>query len=122
MASLTSSPDRPDADPQAEDAWGEDPCAIFRRLRSASVILPSGDRVRRKVSLLSNYDESPFEDDDEQAPLLDGDDFAPATVDSLFPRAVDRELPSWMKDRLNTCRNFLTSEPLKRYSQFPDGI
>lgn len=41
----------------------------FHHVRTASVILPSGDRVRRKVSLMSVFDGSPI-DEDEQSPLF----------------------------------------------------
>lgn len=100
-----------------EEATGEDeeedPLLTFRHVRSASVILPSGDRVRRKVSLLSICDESPFED--EQSPLLgNGISNTPGGYSSVHLSPSNRDLPSWHKSRLDRIKDALRSEALKR--------
>ena len=100
----------------AEDAHEteEDPLLSFRHIRTASVILPSGDRVRRKVSLMSTYDENPFEDDERQ-PLLDTRSGEHTACSSIPGTAIDREISPWEPSRFDKMKSFLRSEGLKRY-------
>ena len=92
----------------------EDPLLTFRHVRTASVILPSGDRVRRKVSLLSIQDESPFEDED--TPLLgDGSANIAEGYSSIHSGASGRDLPPWHVSRFKKVMNYLKNEPVKRY-------
>src|SRR5271169_4438023 len=57
--------------PDEEGEDEEDDPVLFsvQHVRTASVILPSGDRVRKRVSLMSIHDESPF-DESETAALI----------------------------------------------------
>ena len=109
-----SSPARVEADPDEEEEAEEDPLLTFRHIRTASVILPSGDRVRRKVSLLSTYNESPFEDD-ERRPLLDTRSGTNTAYSSMPGSAIDREIAPWERTRFDIFKSCLHSEGLKRY-------
>ena len=85
---------------------------ISYHVRTASVILPCGARVRRQVSLVSMHDESPFED--ESSPLLgNGSANTPGSCNPTPPTPPARGLPPWRKSRFET---LLQSEALKRYT------
>ena len=89
----------------------------IHHIRTASVILRSGDRVRRKVSLLSIFDENPFEEDDnDRAALLDPRATAGTSYSSIAPSLVDREFQLWEKPTcVDKFKLWLQSEGLKRY-------
>ena len=105
----SSSPSR--VEDVAEDAHEteEDPLLSFRHIRTASVILPSGDRVRRKVSLMLTYDENPFEDDERQ-PLLDTRSGENTACSFIPGTGIDREISPWEPSRFDKMKSFLRSE------------
>lgn len=99
-----------------EEEEEEEVLFSFHHIRTASVILRSGDRVRRKISLMSMFDESPFEEDNDRAPLLDPRGTAGTSYSSIAPNLVDRQVQLWEKpNRLDTVKIWLHSEGLKRY-------
>lgn len=107
------SPSREGDKINAEDE-AEENVFFFRHVRTASVILPSGDRVRRKVSLMSTYDENPFEDD-EQTALIDSGGTEGTIYSSIEPSLADRSIQPWEVYRYDKFKNWLHSEGLKRY-------
>lgn len=114
----SSSPARVRNDPdEVVEELEEDPLLTFRHIRTASVILPSGDRVRRKVSLMSTYDESPFEDD-EREPLLDTRNGTTTAYFSMPRNVVDREMSLWEPTHFDQFKSFFQSEGLKRHNLF----
>ena len=109
---MASSPER--VDDESDDEI--DPLLTFLHVRTASVILPSGDRVRRQVSLQSIYDDNPFENN-EQTPLLDSRNI-PTTgtgYSSVVPSPIDRGLLPWERTKFDKFKTWLQSEGLKRY-------
>jgi hypothetical protein len=105
-------------DGTAEEEEGEyDSLFSIHHVRTASVILRSGDRVRRKVSLLSIYDENPFEEDDnDRAALLDPSATAGTSYSSIAPCLVDRQFQLWETPScVDKFKLWLQSEGLKRY-------
>ena len=104
--------------PTVEDNVTEYRKLAYHRIRTASVILPSGDRVRRKVSLASIDDETPFEDDD-QTPLLSTNIAGVSGCSSITPSSISRDIPQdavpWEPSRLDQFKTLLHSEGLKRY-------
>jgi hypothetical protein len=109
---MASSSERVDDDSDDEI----DPLLTFLHVRTASVILPSGDRVRRQVSLQSIYDDNPFENS-ERTPLLDTRNI-PTTCtgySSVVPSPTDREVPPWERTRFDKFKTWVQSEGLKRY-------
>jgi hypothetical protein len=93
-----------------------DPLLTFHHVRTASVILPSGDRVRRKVSLMSIEDESPFEEDEGPAGLRAGS-YGSRNVfgySSIAPSFVSREMPMAEEPRWHRIQSWIRSEELKR--------
>jgi hypothetical protein len=103
------------------EAEYEDPLLTFHHVRTASVILPSGARVRRKISLMSTYDENPFEEDDD-TPLLDPGGTAGSSYSSIIPTLVDRDIQPWEVTRYDKFQIWLHSEGLKRYRLLSDCI
>jgi hypothetical protein len=93
-----------------QDDVEEEPIHGIHHVRTASVILRSGDRVRRKVSLMSIYDENPFEDD--QTPLLST---SVSGYSSVTQSQVAREVTPWEATRWDKLCDWLRSEGLKRY-------
>ena len=87
----------------------------FHHIRTASVILPSGDRVRRKVSLMSVFDESPIEED-EQSPLLDPGASVRTDRSSMAPSFAERGvLYEQRLSRVDKFKKWFFSENPKRY-------
>jgi hypothetical protein len=113
---MASSPERVDSDTEEENEI--DPLLQFLHVRTASVILPSGDRVRRQVSLQSIYDDNPFENN-ERTPLLDTRNIPPTGTgySSVAPSSIEREIPPWEKARFDKFKIWLHSEGLKRYDE-----
>ena len=109
----STSPSRVEDGPEELEEEEEDPHLTFRHIRTASVILESGDRVRRKISLLSQYEESPFEND-EHRPLLDTRSGTTTAYSSMPGSVVDREILPWERTRLDKFKSWLRSEALKR--------
>src|SRR5579859_6673309 len=106
-----SSPARVQADPDEmeDEEEEEDPLLTFRHIRTVSVILPSGDRVRRKVSLMSTHNENPFEHD-ERRPLLDTSRSGTITAYSSMPgSAIDTEIPPWEPTQFDKFKSWLQS-------------
>jgi hypothetical protein len=93
-----------------DDVEEEEPVHGIHHVRTASVILRSGDRVRRKVSLMSIYDEDPFEDN--QTPLLST---GVVGYSSVTQSPVAREVTPWENTPWDKLRDWLRSEGLKRY-------
>jgi len=114
--------------PDEEDDDEEDDPVLFsfQHVRTASVILPSGDRVRKRVSLMSIYDESPF-DEGETAALIQSHgtgETAATTYSSIAPSLVERGAQPWDHNptRLDKWKKWLHSEGLKRFCQFEGGF
>jgi hypothetical protein len=102
------------ADTETQEAEEDiDSPVTFHHVRTASVILPSGDRVRRQVSLMSVHDESPF-DGDESSPLIDSGDTPGTTYSSVAANLVDRGIQPCETSRLDKFKTWLTSERVKR--------
>ena len=112
-SSLSKKKDQRTEEEEAED----DILFPFYHVRTASVILPSGDRVRRKVSLMSIYDENPFEEDaNDRTALSDPRGTVGTTYSSIAPSLVDRQVQIWEKpSRVDKFTLWLQSEGLKRY-------
>ena len=110
----TSSPTNATDEVNTGGAEYEDSLLTFYHVRTASVIIPSGARVRRKISLMSTYDENPFEEDD-HIPLLDPGSTAGSSYSSIVPTLVDRDIQPWEITRYDKFKIWLQSEGLKRY-------
>jgi hypothetical protein len=89
------------------------------RLRTASVILPSGQRLRRKVSLLSSdEDEDPFDDSDvdgSEIGLLQGTELPRRGASSASLNPFTWCINSCPWPSLHKVRGVLKSEAFKRY-------
>jgi hypothetical protein len=114
--------------PDEEDDDEEDDPVLFsfQHVRTASVILPSGDRVRKRVSLMSIYDESPF-DEGETAALIHSHgtgETAGTSYSSIAPSLVDRGFQPWdhKPTRMDKWKKWLHSEGLKRFCRFTGGF
>lgn len=99
---------------EEEEEEEVDPLLPFHHVRTASVILRSGDRVRRKVSLMSIYDESPLEQVNNTTALLDPRGTAGTSYSSITPSLVDREIQPWEITPYDKFKIWLHSEGLKR--------
>ena len=97
----------------AEEADEVDPLLTFHHVRTASVILESGARVRRKVSLVS-IDEGDSLESGEQSPLLDPGGTVGTSYSSIAPAIIDRSLRPWRTKQINKFVIWLQSEGLKR--------
>jgi len=112
---------QPIAPDEEDDDEDDDPVLFsFQHVRTASVILPSGDRVRKRVSLMSVYDESPF-DESETAALIQSHGTggtAGTAYSSIAPSLVDRGPQPWDQHstRWEKCKKWLHSEALKRHT------
>lgn len=113
--------ERQDIAPDEEDEDEDDDPVLFsfQHVRTASVILPSGDRVRKRVSLMSIYDESPF-DEGETAALIQshGSGGTAGTIySSIAPSLLDRGAQPWDRHPApwEQWKKWLHSEGLKRY-------
>jgi hypothetical protein len=91
-----------------------DPLLTFHHVRTASVILPSGDRVRRKVSLMSITNESPFEEDD-GLPQIGPGYAANTTYSSIASTVGSRGVQTREVSRYDKFKTLLQNEGLKRY-------
>ena len=112
----SSSPSKTKDGKTGEEETEDDVPIPFYHVRTASVILPSGDRVRKKISLKSIYDENPFEDDDERATLLDHGAMPETSNCSVSRSLVDRGIQTWEKpSRIDKFEAWVHSEGLKRY-------
>jgi hypothetical protein len=98
------------------DADEEDLSLPLHVVRTASVILPSGDRVRRKVSLISIDDEIPFEhhDSEDRSLLSDARSTAGTNYGSIASIDLERGIHSWVMSCFRKFRTCLRSEQLKR--------
>ena len=114
MAASSSPAKRKDESTIEEDA------ALFSFVREASVILPSGDRVRRQVSL-TIYDEDPYQETDRTALLgsRGGAGTVGSSYSSIASIIVDRDIqPLDSKtSKVDKFKNWIQSEGLKRYYQ-----
>jgi len=92
---------------------GQEPLVHPRPFRAASVIIESGARVRRNITLAPE-DESPFEED-ESSSLVDHSATSATGYSSISSRIASREFfvskPSW-KDKFVT---WMRSENPKRF-------
>jgi hypothetical protein len=115
MATSSSPSKQNDGTTEEEEAEGDVPFQCYH-VRTASVILQSGDRVRKKVSLMSICDENPFDDDNERAPLLDSGGTTSTSYSSLARSLIDRGIQSWGKPScIDKFETWVHSEGLKRY-------
>lgn len=110
----SSSPPGPKDDGDARQTTEEDPLLPCHHVRTASVILRSGDRVRRKVSLMSIFDENPFEEDECQTSLRNPGGTASTAYSLIAPSLADRDIQPCESTRLEKFRVWLHSEGLKR--------
>ena len=111
----SSSPSKTKDGTTEEEDTEDDFLFSFHHVRTASVILPSGDRVRRKVSLMSIFDENPFEEDNDRTALLSTQGTAATSYSSIVPSLVDRDIQSCDKPgRVDKFKTILHSEGLKR--------
>jgi len=114
--------------PDEEGEDEEDDPVLFsvQHVRTASVILPSGDRVRKRVSLMSIHDESPFDEGDTAALVQSHETGGTAgtAYSSIAPSLVDRGPQPWehKPTRLDRWRKWLHSEGLKRFCQLEREI
>ena len=114
--------DRIAPDEQGDDEEDDQILFSFKHIRTASVILPSGDRVRKRVSLMSIYDESPF-DEGETAALIPSHgtgETEETAYSSIAPTFVGRgqRPPDYMRAQMEKLKKWLHSEGLKRLACF----
>ena len=95
------------------DIEEDEPPHVVHHVRTASVILESGDRVRKKVSLLSVYDE-PLDESLERTPLLNSGETAGVCYSSIAPGFVDRSAQPLEWTWYENFRSWPRSEGLKR--------